>query len=422
MAAVTIITPGALGSNPRVVKEAEALARRGHKVQVQSTRSLDVVDRRDTAVLEQASFSSMRIDLRKLRSWRLRRILQIGARYGFGACKLKALAPWALSPVAPLLKDALWQSSPADLYIAHYIEALPAAAALAARHGAAYAFDAEDFHVGEQVDGPCVELLRQVQRAIERRYLPGALYVTAASPLIAQAYVDTYAIALPTVILNVFARANAPFAPTAAGSVQPGPSLYWFSQTIGFGRGLKTAIRAIAEAKSAPHLYLRGTPAAGFADELKAVAVECGVSKRLHFLEPALPDDLERLAAGFDLGYAGEEGVETNRQYALGNKIFSYLLGGVPSLASATMAHLQLSPELGEAMAIFPIGDVRALAALIDSYLLNPDHLAKARNDAWQLGQSRFNWEHEAERLVALIEEKLAAHKARAMNGRRDDL
>ena len=416
MAAITIITPGALGSNPRVVKEAEALARRGHRVHVQSTRSLDIVDRRDTAVLRHASFASGRLDLRTLPSWRLRRLLQIGARYSFAALKLEALAPWALSPIAPLLRHALWPTSPADLYIAHYVEALPAAAALAARHGAAYAFDAEDFHLGEHSDGPGVDLLRQIQRTIESRYLPGAAYVTAAAPLIAQAYAETYAIALPTVILNSFPRANAPSTPTIAGSIRPGPSLYWFSQTIGFGRGLKTAIRAIAEARSQPHLYLRGSPARGFAEELKAVAAELGVAARLHFLEPAMPDDLERLAAEFDLGYSGEEGVEINRQYALGNKIFSYFLGGVPCLASATAAHLELASQLGDAMATFPIGDAQALSALIDSYLLTPSRLAKARQDAWQLGQSRFNWELDAERLVALVEEKLATHNARTSN------
>ncbi len=417
MATITLITPSALGSNPRVVKEAEALVRRGHRVHVQSTRSLEIVDRRDDAVLRHANYTSARLDLRALPSWRLRRLLQIGARYGFAALKLDALAPWALSPLGPLLKRELWQSSPADLYIAHYIEALPAAAALAARYGAAYAFDAEDFHVGEQVDGPGVELQRQIKRAIEGRYLPGALYVTAAAPLIAQAYVDTYAIPLPTVILNSFPRANAPSAPTNAGSARPGPSLYWFSQTIGFGRGLKTAIRAIAEARSQPHLYLRGAPAKGFDDELKAVAEELGVGDRLHFLEPALPDDLERLGAEFDLGYSGEQGVETNRQYTLGNKIFSYLLGGVPCLASGTVAHLQLASQLGDAMATFPIADASALATLIDSYLLTPKRLAKARQDAWQLGQTRFNWDLEAERLVALVEERLATRNAGTLRG-----
>ena len=42
---------------------------------------------------------------------------------------------------------------PADLYIAHYPAALPAAAIAARRHGALYAFDAEDFHLGDLPDG-----------------------------------------------------------------------------------------------------------------------------------------------------------------------------------------------------------------------------------------------------------------------------
>lgn len=408
MASITIITPGALGSNPRVVKEAEALARRGHKVHVLSTRALDVVDRRDAAVLHNAGWQSQRLDLRRLRSWRLRRLAQLFARYAFAAFKQERLAPFAISAITPLLKGALSHSAPADLYIAHYVEALPVAAALAARHGAAYAFDAEDYHLGEQADGPGVELHRKIKRAIEGRFLKGALYVTAAAPLIAEAYVDTYGIVLPTVILNVFPRANAPSAPTALGEVRPAPSLYWFSQTIGSGRGLETAVQAIAHAKSRPHLYVRGTPAAGFVEHLQAVARQLEVCERLHVLDPALPDDLERLACGYDLGFSGEAGEETNRRIALGNKIFSYLLAGVPCVASDIPAHCQLAAQLGDAMATFPVGDAQALANVLDSYLLDRSRLAKARADAWQLGQSRYNWDLEAHRLVNLIEEKLA--------------
>ena len=44
MARICIVTPGALGSNPRVVKEADALVRAGHDVHVIATRSLAVVD------------------------------------------------------------------------------------------------------------------------------------------------------------------------------------------------------------------------------------------------------------------------------------------------------------------------------------------------------------------------------------------
>ena len=132
----------------------------------------------------------------------------------------------------------------ADLYIAHYPAALPAAAKSAARHGARYAFDAEDFHLGDLPDLPKHEHERRRLRAIEGAYLPRAAYVTAASPGIADAYVKGYGIKRPAVVLNVFPLSRAPASTTPRGTVEPGPSLYWFSQTIGPDRGLEAAVAA----------------------------------------------------------------------------------------------------------------------------------------------------------------------------------
>ena len=193
----------------------------------------------------------------------------------------------------------------ADLYIAHYPAALPAAAIAAQRHGARYAFDAEDFHLGDTPDGPEYDAQRQMLRAIEGRYLPGCAYVTAASPGIADAYVEAYDIARPTVVLNVFPRAQAPIRPTPRGTAAPGPSVYWFSQTIGPDRGLECAVRAIGRAQSRPHLYLRGTPAAGFLDHLRKIASEADALDRLHVLPPAAPSEMVRLAAAYDVGLVG---------------------------------------------------------------------------------------------------------------------
>jgi glycosyltransferase involved in cell wall biosynthesis len=306
---------------------------------------------------------------------------------------------------SPVVRDliAVAQTVRAELYVAHYVAALPAAARAAARYGAAYAFDAEDFHLGDLPDAPQHALERQVIRAIESRYLPGAAYSTAASPLIADAYTETYGISLPTVILNVFPKVNAPTSPTPCGSAAPGPSLYWFSQTIGPGRGLETAIEAIARAKSAPHLYLRGTPAVGYDDHLRSLAVRLGTADRLHFLDPAAPDELERLGSLYDLGYSGEAGLSSNNLRALGNKLFSYLLGGVPSLATDIPAHRRISSEMGKAMTLFPIGNADALASAIDRFLLHPQYLAAARADAWHLGQARFNWDAEQAHLIEIV-------------------
>src|SRR5438067_2413244 len=74
---VCILTPGALGSNPRVVKEADTLHENGYEVTVVSTRTLAAVDQRDNAVLAGAGWRALRLDFRSRGPiWRFRRALQ----------------------------------------------------------------------------------------------------------------------------------------------------------------------------------------------------------------------------------------------------------------------------------------------------------------------------------------------------------
>src|SRR6202043_4002686 len=137
--------------------------------------------------------------------------------------------------------------------------------------------------------------MRRLIGAVETRHLPDCAYVTAASPGIADAYAATYGIPRPTVVLNVFPRAQAASRPAPAGTAEPGPSVYWFSQTIGPDRGLEGAVRAIGRARTRPHLYLRGSPAPGFEGRLREIARKAGAARRLHFLPPESPSEMARL-------------------------------------------------------------------------------------------------------------------------------
>jgi glycosyltransferase involved in cell wall biosynthesis len=318
----------------------------------------------------------------------------------------KRCAEKAHSPITVDLRAAA-AGHPADLYIAHYVAALPAAAHAARLYNARYAFDAEDFHLGDLPDAAPHALDKRIIRTIEGRYLPHAAFVTAASPMIAEAYADTYRILLPTTIHNVFPLQNAPLAPTSNGTAEPGPSIYWFSQTIGPGRGLETALEAIARAESHPHLYLRGEAECSYVEKLRVSALKAGIADRLHILPLAAPDELERLGAAYDVGLVSELGATRNRQIALTNKLFSYLLSGMPVVASGIPAHRRLAPSLGSAITLFPVGDASALAAAIDAMLLHPQRLAAARAHAWHLAQERFHWEAEAPLLLAEVEAAL---------------
>jgi glycosyltransferase involved in cell wall biosynthesis len=397
-----IVTPGQIGSNPRVVKEADTLHEVGHEVRVIATRALDVVEPRDQAVMRQASWHLQRIDLRSPLWWKLRRAGQLCARGAYRVLGTSGSADAAFSPSVPALRRAAC-ATPADLYIAHYPHGLPAVAAAARLHGGRYAYDAEDFHLGDRSDEPAHDIESRLVRAIEGRYLPNCAYVTAASPGIAQAYAEVYGIVAPRVVLNAFPLRHAAPASTPRGTAQPGPSLYWFSQTIGPQRGIECAVRAVALARTRPHLYLRGTPATGYAGTLSDLAREVGAVGRVHLLPPDEPHKMEQLAAAYDMGLCSETGHTRNNAAALSNKLFTYLLAGIPPILCDTPAQSRFAAEAGLIDLVYPRHDPAALAQLLDRVLGDADRLAAARARAWRLGQERYNWEAERGKLLEAI-------------------
>lgn len=408
---VCLITPGHLSTNPRLVKEADALASAGYRVGVIAA------DYAGWARVADAEFTS--------RPWRLEarlrfgpgarfgeRVVQVGrqrlARALFGAgVRVPAVVTAAWHAIGPDLARAARAVS-ADLYIAHYPAALPAAAAAAQARGARYAFDAEDFHLGDPPEGVSNDAIRAMTRAIESRYLPGCAYISAASPGIAEAYAEAYGVSLPTVIRNVFPLAHAPAGPSPRGTARPGPSLYWFSQTIGMDRGLECAVQAIGLARTQPHLYLRGQLQPGFGERLEVLAASAGAAGRVHLLPPASPSEMERLAAAYDIGLVGETGGTRNHQIALANKLFSYALAGVPAVISDIPAHVDYAREAGLAARLYPVDDAKALAAALDALLGGDGQaLTKAREHAFALGQQKLNWDLEQAVLLRLVEEAL---------------
>jgi hypothetical protein len=403
---ICLITPGHLSTNPRLVKEARALSEAGYDVQIIHGRYLPWGVEQDKLLASPVwKLIPVRFGRREAPfSVHLRqRLIQIisSKAYQFGV-NLNKVAIAAHSPAALDLIKATRQAPRADLYIGHYPSGLAAAAIAAAEHNSKYAFDAEDFHLGDLPDVPTHDTKRSIIRRIENDYVHGSAYVTAAAPLIADAYVDAYNISRPTPILNVFPKSNAPSSPTSKGSTAPGPSLYWFSQTIGPGRGLETAIRGIALAKTKPHLYLRGAISSLYKRQLEEIAAEFDARKRLHILPPSPPDDMERIASTYDVGLAGEIADTRNHKFALANKIFSYISAGIPCLASNIPSHINFNHDNPGLLTIFRINDHFDLAEKFDTIINSPNYESN-RRDIWYSGQSTINWDREKHKLLDLI-------------------
>jgi hypothetical protein len=407
---VCLIGPGHLTSNPRLVKEADSLARAGYQVMVIHGHSFPAYSDEAGAFASRPWCVVARVPFGALAPLGLRWKQRLRQRLALALCRLgltpQALVLRAWHPAGPELVRAAGGVR-ADLYIAHYPAALPAAALAARAHRGRYAFDAEDFHQGDFPEEAAYDFQRQLLRMIEARYLPGCVFTTAASLGIAQAYTDAYGIPLPVVLLNVFPLSHAPEGPSPRGTASPGPSLYWFSQTIGPDRGLECAVSAIALADCKPHLYLRGFVSDAYRQRLVALARAMGVENQLHLLPPAPPEQMERLASVYDVGLVAETGATPNHRIALANKLFTYALAGIPMLLSDIPSHRAVQPEAGEVARLFRIEDPTSLAHSLDAWLHAPPAvLAQAREAAYRLGQERWNWEREQ---VALFEAVAAA-------------
>ncbi len=300
----------------------------------------------------------------------------------------------AISPVGPELHRAATRF-PADLYIAHHPTALPAVTSAAARHGAKAGFDAEDLHTGQA--GLAVE-------RIEIKHIPRCDYVTTAAPGFSTEYRSKYGIEQPSTILNVFPLSERPksFRPSAEGKPL---RLYWFSQCIGESRGLEDAVRALGRLRDLPvELHLRGDWQDGYEERLFSLAASEGVDpSRILSYPPAAPDQMVRLASEYDIGLALEQPVDENRMLCLSNKLFVYLLAGIPVAATASRGQKPVVETLGQAAFCYEYGDARGLANGIRKWSIDRQLLNTARERAWRWGTEKYNWDIEKTKFLEVV-------------------
>jgi hypothetical protein len=154
----------------------------------------------------------------------------------------------------------------------------------------------------------------------------------------------------------------------------------------------------------APHpieLHLRGRWQGTYETALRRLAATAGVSQdRIVSHDPAMPDEMVRLASAYDVGLALEPPVSVNNDILLSNKIFTYVLAGNAVLATRTRGQSQLMSDLADAAAWCDAGRPESLASALRLWLEHRDALSAARVAAWRLGDARFNWDTEKARFL----------------------
>jgi glycosyltransferase involved in cell wall biosynthesis len=185
------------------------------------------------------------------------------------------------------------------------------------------------------------------------------------------------------------------------------PSIHWYSQTLGPGRGLEDLIGALPFFEYDAEIHLRGNPAQGFSAWLDT-QIPDDWRKRIFFHDLVPNDELLSRIAEHDIGFAGEQMYCQSRNLTVTNKILHYLLAGLAVVATDTAGQREVAEQARGAVHLYRAGDPRDLAAKLNLVLSSSAGLANAKQAALAAAKETFCWEKQEPQLLHAIDAALS--------------
>jgi glycosyltransferase involved in cell wall biosynthesis len=413
---IAIVTGFSLARNPRVLKEAMTLRRAGYEVVVLGAEldrtGLEV----DNALAGHHDFLFKSVGslaapglLNQLRSswWRFRS--RVGRElFQFAGIENQHQFGYF---VPELLRQA--RATAADYYIVHLEQALWVGAKLL-QSGRRVGIDMEDWfsedllpEAGEQRP---VRLLRSLEEAVLR----GAAHSSCSSQAMSRGLAQEFGCRPPTVIYNAFEwcerrLVDGKYKDRKNPHV---PSVHWYSQTLGQGRGLEDLFAALPHVKHEVEIHLRGNPIRGFEDWL-TLRVPDSWRKRIFIHGLVANHELLSRIAEHDIGFAGEMKYCRSRDLTVTNKILHYLLAGLAVIASDTAGQREIAAQADGSILLYRSGNAVLLAERLNELLGKPDKLTAAKTAALLAAEQTFCWEKCAPQLVQSVERALCLPNSR---------
>lgn len=296
----------------------------------------------------------------------------------------------------------------ADIYHAHDVNALLACYITAVVHRKPLIFDAHELPLNE-LDRSRWHRLRALLTRLLTRIIARCSGVITVSPPIAQEICKRYQPSSVTLVRNILAYQEAPESDRLRQHLGLGSQvrIALYQGNIQADRRLDRLVRAAAFLERNIVIVLMGKKYGETASELEALAVREGVADRIKILPPVPYAELLEWTASADVGliiYSPDRSL--NVQMCLPNKLFEYLMAGLPVLATPldAVAEILTNFDVGCVVpSLAPTDVAEAINGMLD------DHVALERMHHNALGavQQDLCWEQERQQLIRLYKKVL---------------
>jgi glycosyltransferase involved in cell wall biosynthesis len=410
-ARIVLLSGNSLSHNPRVLKAAGALAGAGHDLTVLGAWFDADLKAQDQRVLQHAPFRFVPVldaplsNPQQVAAQLARRARRKAAHLLHHVARHESPAQLG-DAAAPLVTHA--RGIAADLYVAHSEPALYAAWQLMGE-GRRVGVDMEDWFSEDLLPQSQRSRPLKLLRFLEAGLLRNGAYASCPSRAISDALAAAYGGKAPVVIYNAFAWADRQPLPGGQHDRRDPalPSICWYSQTLGPGRGIEDLIAALPLLDGKAELHLRGRAVLGMEAWIRSQLPETW--RQRVFVHPlASNDELASRISEHDIGFAGEVPYCRNKNLTVSNKVLQYLLGGLAVVASDTAGQREVAVQAPGAVALYQPGHSRSLAEALDGLLQSPNRLGRAKQAAVQAAQRTFCWEKQEPVLLDAVTAALA--------------
>lgn len=288
----------------------------------------------------------------------------------------------------------LWKelkNSDADMYIAEDFFPLAFTAIIGRRKNAKVVYNSRELY-------PFLGGLRNkkitqwIIKIIEKKYITKVDLVLTTGDMDSKFLEDYYRISNTLVIRNIplLQQPKGKIDLRSKLNIPPNNKILLYQGVMIEGRGI---IKTISLLKKIPNLDFVLLGDGALRKEFERAAKKYGVADRVHFLGTIPQKDLINYTVAADIGLALIENISISYYHALPNKLFEYIMAGLPVLSSNLPQMEKIISDYNVGIIVDDKNDEEILAGL--TKLVSDDKLIRELKENCRIASLELNWERE---------------------------
>ena len=316
---------------------------------------------------------------------------------------------WTLVRLAQLFVRSTLRvmQTPADIYHAHDVSALPACYIAARLHHKPIIYEAHEMPLFERPlsgMGRSRRWLHKLLGVLLAHIEPRCAGIITASPPIVEEIRSRYGVPEVALIRSVPEYRAIPKSDRLRQclGLKPELRIALYQGYLQPNRGLDRLVRAATFLEQDIVIVMMGKNVGTTLAQLEALIASEGVADRVKILPPVPYGELLDWTASADIGLnVASPDYSLNVRYFLPNKLFEYLMAGLPVLTSPLEAMVDVvkTHDVGQVLSSLAPADI---GEAINRMLADPVGLAHQRSNALEAARNDFYWEKESLRLIHL--------------------